>query len=102
MVFTAFIRKSSEVFRRWRNEARLGGTISGVMFMWDGRDYRSDDPLSPDDVAAIKNNSYVQLVLATTPVGEVAVAPSEPAESTEPVVTQPKARVTLTLPQKRA
>lgn len=97
MNFRAFIRRSSEVYQRWRRESRIGGVISGVPFTWNGRDYVSDDPLHPDFVSAIKDNSYIQLALSGAPVGQVAVI--EPAE--EPKPTPEKPRVTLTLPQQK-
>src|SRR5690348_3683150 len=99
MNFRAFIRRGSEVYRRWRHEARIGGTISDVRFHWDGLDYVSDeDPLSAESVAAIKDNNMVQLVLTTAPVGHV--SPIEDAPAAEPLPEQPKPRVTITLPQR--
>lgn len=75
MMFQAILRKNGEIFRRWRNEARLGGTVSGVYFKWNGQDYVTGDPLPADAVAAIKDNRFVQLVLSTHPIGEVAAKP---------------------------
>jgi len=112
MNFRAFIRRGSEVFRRWRNEARLGGNISGVPFRWDGRDYVSGDPLSAESVSAIKDHDMVQLVLTTAPAGHVKAVREEPPEDANPKATQTISqqlaesskpnKTTLTLPQRPA
>lgn len=95
MTFRAFIRRNSDMFRRWRREARIGGQVSGAFFNWDGRDYVCDS-IPPDALQHIMNNHMVHTELATGPVGEVAPV----VEMTVPDDDPPK-RVTLSLPKRR-
>jgi hypothetical protein len=69
MYFRAFLRHNTEIHRRWKLESRVGGDICGVAFEIEGLDYVSvDDPLSSDQVMALKGQHSIQLQLSTHPV----------------------------------
>lgn len=85
MQFHAVVKHRSFVWDHWRAVPRLGGKISGVAFRWDGKDYVTvDNPLPPNDVAALLHNPYVQLVMATAPVGAAQATEPQPQPEPEP------------------
>jgi hypothetical protein len=111
MKFRASIRNPSFLWRLWVSERRIGGEVSGVRFHRIDNDFVSvDDPLSPDDVAALAHNQMVLLELSTAPAGEaVPIRPAsepqaEPAVEPEtvapPAPRQQRPRVDLRAPQK--
>jgi nucleoid-associated protein YgaU len=79
MIFQAKLLKTGQLFRRWRMESRVGGTISDVYFRWDGKDYVVD-AVPADALNAILNNPMIVVSLVTTPVGEL-----KPSEEAKPV-----------------
>lgn len=82
MKFRASIRNPSFLWRLWVSERRIGGEVSGVRFHRIDNDFVSvDDPLSPDDVAALAHNQMVLLELSTAPAGEA--VPDPPATAAQ-------------------
>lgn len=87
MQFRATVINRSRLWQLWFSGRRSGGEVSGVRFRRRGSEFVSvDDPLPPDAVAILANNSMIRLELITSPVGEaVPMVPVEPVTIIQPV-----------------
>lgn len=76
MTFLARIKQFSPVWRLWREHARVGGQLQGVLFAWEpGNVYRSNS-LTEDQIAALRDHDSVvmEVVSAGIPAAPVVVA----------------------------
>lgn len=91
MQFRATVINRSRLWQLWFSGRRSGGEVSGVRFRRRGSEFVSvDDPLPPDAVAILANNSMIRLELITSPVGEaVPMVPVEPVTIIQPVPPLP-------------
>lgn len=98
MTFTARIRRNSPVWNLWRQHARTGGTVAGVLFRWIvGNDYVTGT-LAPAQVDALKGHASVQMEMA----GAAPAAPAvqEPAPAAAPTDRVAAAKALLETPAK--
>ena len=62
MEFSAKIRRSSAVYRNWRNLRRVFGDLHGIRFRFVGQDYVADDDAAvAAHVAVLSNDRNIEV-----------------------------------------
>ena len=82
MQFTAKIRRSSTVYRNWRNLRRIFGDLHGVRFRFIGQDYvAEDDAAVAAHLAALNNDRNIEVAaIIATPAPRIELPDDRPID----------------------